>query len=124
MSDDVLNKVGNEVQAAMDAGIISEAVVVYNDTKVNAVDRYLDGDQVEFKAVGRGGTNLQPAFQWIDDNDPDCSLIVALTDLEIGDPGPEPHAPVLWAAYGDPRSVTYLKSTLPWGDVIDVGADA
>jgi predicted metal-dependent peptidase len=124
MSDDVLNKVGNEVQAAMDAGIISEAVVVYNDTKVNAVDRYLDGDQVEFKAVGRGGTDLRPAFKWIDDNDPDCSLIVALTDLEIGDPGPEPHAPVLWAAYGDPRIVTYLKSTLPWGDVIDVGADA
>jgi predicted metal-dependent peptidase len=124
MSDDVLNKVGNEVQAAMDAGIISEAVVVYNDTKVNAVDRYLDGDQVEFKAVGRGGTDLRPAFQWIDENDPDCSLIVALTDLEIGDPGEEPQAPVLWAAYGDPRIVTYLKSTLPWGDVIDVGADA
>jgi predicted metal-dependent peptidase len=124
MSDDVLNKVGNEVQAAMDAGIISEAVVVYNDTRVNAVDRYLDGDQVEFKAVGRGGTDLRPAFKWIDENDPDCSLIVALTDLEIGDPGPEPQAPVLWAAYGDPRIVTYLKSTLPWGDVIDVGTDA
>jgi predicted metal-dependent peptidase len=124
MSDDVLNKVGNEVQAAMDAGIISEAVVVYNDTKVNAVDRYLDGDQVEFKAVGRGGTDLRPAFQWIDDNDPDCSLIVALTDLEIGDPGPEPQAPVLWAAYGSPITVKYLKATLPWGQVLDVGADA
>jgi predicted metal-dependent peptidase len=122
MSDDVLNKVSNEVQAAMDAGVISEAVVVYNDTKVNHVDRYLDGDQIEFKAVGRGGTDLRPAFQWIDDNDPDCSLIVALTDLEIGDPGPEPQAPVLWAAYGSPSTVKYLKAMLPFGDVIDVGA--
>src|SRR5665811_1736881 len=83
MSDPVLAKIAEEVQAAMDDGSISEVVAVYCDTQVNHVDRYIDGDKIEFKAPGRGGTNMRPAFAWVEENEPDVSLIVCCTDLYL-----------------------------------------
>ena len=68
MNDPVLAKIAEEVQAAMDDGAISETVAIYCDTEVKHVDRYIDGDKIEFKAPGRGGTNMIPAFAWIEEN--------------------------------------------------------
>jgi predicted metal-dependent peptidase len=115
----VMTKVANEVQGAIEAGVISEAIVVYADTVVTRVDRYADGELVEFDPKGGGGTDMRPAFQWVEDNEPDATCIVCLTDLEIGNPGVEPVQPTLWAVYNDPRAIKLL--TPPWGEVIDVG---
>ena len=123
MSDPVLAKIAEEVQAAMDDGSISEVVTVYCDTCVNHVDRYIDGDKIEFKAPGRGSTDMKPAFAWVEENEPDVSLVVCCTDLYIGDPGPEPASPALFCAWGDPRIVKQLGNALPWGKVIDCGAE-
>lgn len=116
---DALNKVANEVQAAMDDGAISESIVIYNDAQVNRVDHYVDGDRIEFDPLGGGGTDMKPSFDWAAENEPDASLIVCLSDLEIGDAGDEPAVPVLWCAYNDPRIIAAL--TPPWGKVLDVG---
>jgi predicted metal-dependent peptidase len=116
---DALNKVANEVQAAMDDGAVSESIVIYNDAQVNRVDRYIDGDRIEFDPLGGGGTDMKPSFDWAAANEPDASLIVCLTDLEIGEAGDEPAVPVLWCAYNDPRMIAAL--TPPWGEVLDVG---
>ena len=121
MSDPVLEQIANEVQAAMDDGAINEVVTVYCDTRVNRVDRYVDGDKVVFKAPGRGGTDMVPAFAWVEENDPDASLVVCCTDLYIGNPGPEPSAPALFCAWGDPRTIKQLGNSLPWGKVVDCG---
>ena len=115
-----MTKVANEVQAAIEAGIISEAVVVYADTRVTRVDHYADGDIIEFDPKGGGGTEMAPAFAWVEENEPDASLIVCLTDLEIYDRPIEPAQPTLWAAYNDPRKIKAL--TPAFGEVIDVGA--
>lgn len=116
-------KVANELQAALDDGSISEVILIYCDTEVYHVDRFSDGEKIELAKIRLGGTDMRPAFQWIADNDPDASLIVCLTDLFIGDPGEEPASPVLWCAYGDPRTIQTEGALLPWGKVLDVDAD-
>ena len=121
MDTKALQSVAEEVQAALDDGAIDSVVVVYNDTQVNRVDEYSTGDQIEFDPQGRGGTDLIPGFAHLEERG-DVSMIVAFTDLEIGDPGPEPSVPVLFAAYGYPERVRALLEASPWGAPgIDVG---
>jgi predicted metal-dependent peptidase len=122
MDDIALACVAREAQGALDDGAINEAIVVYGDTRVTRVDRYVSTDQIEFDPKGGGGTDMRPLFDWVAENEPDASLIVNFTDMEIGDPGPEPACPVLFAVTGYPQVVReYLKRT-PWGAAgIDVG---
>ena len=121
MDTEALASVAEEVQAALDDGAINSVVVVYNDTQVNRVDEYNSGDQIEFDPKGRGGTDLKPGFEYFEERG-DVAMLVVFTDMEIGDPGPEPSVPVLFAAYGHPQTVrTYLEAS-PWGAPgIDVG---
>jgi predicted metal-dependent peptidase len=115
--------INTEAQAALDEGIIDEAVVIYGDTRVTRVDTYRSGDQIEFDPRGGGGTRLNPLFDYVRDQLDDVSLIVCFTDMEIGDPGPEPAAPVLFAATGYPDKVRRYLADAPWGAPgIDVGS--
>jgi predicted metal-dependent peptidase len=111
-----LEAIKTETQAALDEGIIDEAVVIYGDTRVTRVDEYRNGDEIEFDPRGGGGTMMKPLFDYVRDM-ADASLIVCFTDLEIeteSQLGPEPDCPVLWAVVGYPQSVKrYLKAT-PW----------
>lgn len=113
-------KVANELQAAMDDGSISETVLIYCDTRVYHVDRFTAEDRIEFGPITHGGTDMRPAFDLIEQEESDASLIICLTDLEIGDPGREPEQPVLWMAYGDPRIIKAYGDRMPWGKVLDV----
>jgi hypothetical protein len=47
---------------------------------------------------------------------------VCLTDLFVGDVGPEPHCPNLWMAYGNPVLIKQLGDQMPWGKVVDMDA--
>jgi predicted metal-dependent peptidase len=122
MDDIALAAISQETQALLDDGIIDEVVAVYGDTQVTRVDEYRTGDDVEFDPRGGGGTNLKPLFAHVAQNVDDATLIVCFTDLDIGDPGPEPHCPVLFAVTGHPVRVrAHLEST-PWNARgIDVG---
>ena len=107
-----------ETQAALDEGIIDQAVVLYGDTQVTRVDEYRNGDEIEFDPRGGGGTVMAPLFKYVADEVDDASLIVAFTDLEIepeSELGPEPHCPVLWAAVGYPANVKQYLAATPWG---------
>jgi predicted metal-dependent peptidase len=123
MDEIALRAISNETQAALDDGAIDELVVVYGDTRLNRVDFYRTGDDIEFRPYGGGGTDLRPLFKYVADEHDDASLIVAFSDLYIGDAGPEPHCPVLWAVTGYPDEVRRLIANAPWGAPgIDVGA--
>ena len=123
MDDIALRCVRTEAQAALDDGVIDEAVVVYGDTRVTRVDTFRTGDDVEFDPRGGGGTDLRPLFKHVAEEHDDASLIVCFTDLYIGDAGPEPHCPVLFAVTGYPDAVRQLIEHAPWGSPgIDVGA--
>lgn len=113
---------GGETQAALDEGAIDKVTVVFADTRVNRIAEYAKGDRIDFTVQGRGGTAFSPAFAWVNENAPDIAAAIYFTDLECDDFGAEPLYPVLWAAYGDPRSIKASAAALPFGECVDVQA--
>jgi len=125
MDDIALGCIETETRAALDEGIIDEAVVVYGDTRVTKVDTYRNGDEIEFDPRGGGGTVLKPLFDYVRDEIEDPTLIVCFTDGYIDDVAAdgEPPCDVLWAYTGYPDAVRSMIETAPWGaPAIDVGS--
>jgi predicted metal-dependent peptidase len=122
MDDRALACIRNELQAALDEHAADEIVVIYNDTRVTRVDHFAQCDELVFDPRGRGGTDLKPAFKYVAEEVGDVSGMLVFTDLEIGDPGPEPECPVLFAVYGYPQYVRQYLANTPWNAPgIDVG---
>jgi predicted metal-dependent peptidase len=123
MDDRALACINVEAQAMLDDGIIDHVVVVYGDTRVTRVDEYTTGDQMEFDPRGGGGTDMKPLFAYAAEFHDDASCIINFTDLHIGDAGPLPACPVLFAVYGSNSvAVASLIERAPWGARgIDVG---
>lgn len=116
----ILAKVGAEVQGALDTGRIDRLTVIFCDTRVTKHDEYVTGDVIDWTVPGRGGTAFSPAFGWINENAPDIQCAIYFTDMQCADYGVAPAYPVLWAAYGDPRTLKPLMSAAPFGECIDV----
>ena len=122
MDEVALACIRTETQAALDDGVLDQVVVVYGDVRVTRVDNFRQGDEIEFDPRGGGGTDLKPLFKHVADEIEDASLIVCFTDMEIGEPGPEPSCPVLFAATGYPDAVRRYLAKAPWGAPgIDIG---
>jgi predicted metal-dependent peptidase len=119
---DALSRAGAEAQAALDEGAVDKITVVYCDAAVQHVDAFLPGDLIEFKPIGRGGTEFAPAFAWLKENEPDVSGAVYVTDLDVcrADFGDEPPFPVLWAVHGDPRELERRLADVPFGECIEI----
>jgi predicted metal-dependent peptidase len=119
-----LKCIEKETQAALDDGVIDEAVIVYGDTRVTKVDSYRTGEEIEFDPCGGGGTMLRPLFDYVAEQVDDASLIVVFTDMEFEDLNSTepPHCPVLFAATGYPEAVRRYLANAPWDSPgIDVG---
>jgi predicted metal-dependent peptidase len=101
---------------------VDKITVVHCDAAVHRVDAFLPGDLIKFQPVGRGGTKFAPAFAWLQENEPDISGAVYLTDLDVysADFGDEPPFPVLWAAHGDPRELMQRMANVPFGECIEI----
>lgn len=113
----LFNQFRAEVQDILDNGKVQEIIVLYCDTKVRGqVQSFTNGDIVEMKTTGGGGTLFSPAIEWFLENEADLSAMIYFTDLQCNDFGPEPHFPVLWAAYG---YESFLKTkTVPFGEIV------
>jgi predicted metal-dependent peptidase len=123
MDEIALRCVNTEASALLDDGIIDHVVVLYGDTRLTREDHFQTGDEMEFDPRGGGGTDMKPLFKHVAEQHDDASMIVCFTDMYIGDAGPEPHCPVLFAATGYPDEVKRLIASAPWGARgIDVGA--
>lgn len=117
ISDYALQAFRAELQAALDDGAADEITVVYCDTAVNKIERYNAHDEVEFSAVGGGGTDFAPAFAWLAENVPEAAAIIFFTDLGCGSFG-KPHAPVLWAC--QPGTSDAMKARVPFGECVQI----
>lgn len=62
--------------------------------------------------LASGGTDFEPAFEYINKNIDDIECVVYLTDLVCNSFGQEPNCPVLWVSTDEPYG------TVPFGDVI------
>jgi predicted metal-dependent peptidase len=71
--------------------------VVYCDSRISGTHTVTpDEYPVELKAVGFGGTDLRPPFDWAIKNVPDAGCIIYLTDLKGSSPEVDPGIPTLW----------------------------
>ena len=123
MDEIALRCVNTEASAMLDDGIIDTVVVLYGDVRLTREDHFQTGDEMEFDPRGGGGTDMKPLFKHVAEQHDDASLIICFTDLYIGDAGPEPHCPVLFAVTGYPDTVKQLIENAPWrARGIDVGA--
>lgn len=90
---------------------------IWCDAAVNRVDEIEDAadlNGVRMKgAVGGGGTDFRPVFDWVDKQNITVDALIYLTDLQGSFPKEAPEYPTIWG--------NILKgSTAPWGDVIDI----
>jgi len=84
-------------------------IVIQHDAVVTKVDEYEAGEWVDdLKVKGRGGTRVQPVFEYIREHDINPDKLIMVTDMGIFDFGePEPWD-TLW--------VSSTKESAPWGD--------
>lgn len=107
-----------ELQAAVDDGCVRKLTVVCCDTSVKAHHEFEEGQRIEFKPMGGGGTKFAPAIKWFEKNEPDISALIYFTDLACSDYGDEPLAPVLWVGYGKANEIHERSKCIPFGEVI------
>jgi len=88
--------------------------VLYFDVVVHRADTYDCGQPIQLSAVGGGGTDFRPCFDWLEEQGVVPQTLVFLTDLCGTFPSAAPNYPVIWAATG--------KRSAPFGEVVPMGA--
>lgn len=99
INERTLNMFSTEIRAICEDSSPKKIHVVYFDSEVLRHDQYEQGQDVEIKPAGGGGTAFQPVFDYIEEKGINPAACVFLTDL-YGDSPTEPHYPVLWATIG------------------------
>ncbi len=122
--EDCLAQACAELQAAFDDSGADHLTVIYCDYEVQRVDRFSQGDLIEYRPRGGGGTAFAPALDHVAEHIPQASAVCYLTDLECspGDFGDDPGAPVIWIYLGYPPRFDELAARAPFGEVIQVTA--
>lgn len=95
ISEKELTVFASELNGIMDTHKVT-VNVLYADAEVNAVDQFTSGDTLEFRAVGGGGTDFRPAFEYNNDHFEDCACFIYFTDMWGAFPDNPPEYPVLW----------------------------
>lgn len=95
---ELLSEFISEIKEAMSIFSIP-VTVIHCDTKVQKVEELTEDDNIV--PVGRGGTNFQPVFDYVNENLDDAKAIVYFTDGDAFDEFKEPSVPVLWAIYNN-----------------------
>ena len=88
------------LNAAADAGQPKRTYVVYRrgDRQKGGVQECTPGQEIDFRPVGRGGTDFRPPFARAASRGWPLAAAIYLTDLEGPFPDREPDYPVLWVA--------------------------
>ena len=76
------------------------------------VDVFDRGQALSFEAVGGGGTDFRPVFDYIKNNSINPACMLYLTDMYGSFPQEAPQYPVLWCATSDIRG--------PFGDTLRI----
>lgn len=71
--------------------------VAYCDHKLQSVEVFEQGDEIQLHARGGGGTAFQPVFDWMREKELEPKAVIYLTDSYGPIPNAPPDCPVLWA---------------------------
>lgn len=118
ITDEMMRTYVSEVSGALDEGITDRLTVVYADDGVRQVDEFVQGDVVQCRTIGGGGTDFRDTFKWINENAPEASAVIYLTDMITTSFGEEPHCATLWAAYLPQHYLNNIK--VPFGTIVPV----
>lgn len=101
VSDKELRHFLGEVNAISEEVRPQTITILYCSMHINHIDVFEQGDEVtQFNHTDRGGTRVQPVFDYVRDNDLPCDQMVYLTDLEIFDWPERVDYPLLWVSSG------------------------
>lgn len=81
------------------------------DTKIHKVREYGPYDRVELEYYGRGGTDFDPVFEWMEKENIHPDALVYLTDGYAAWPMERFDVPTLWC-------ITNEQCTPPWGEIL------
>ena len=110
-----LQKFNDEAAAVIEEAKPEYTLVIQADAKVNGVQRIERGEMFEPAALkGRGGTNFNPVFDYVEAEDVRPACLIYLTDLEGPWPENAPDFPVLWVCTTDKEA--------DWGETIRLDA--
>lgn len=111
VSDEELSYFLGELNAISKDTNPQSITIIPFSSSVGTVKRYEQGEEVEqFQYDDRGGTNVEPVFRYIQENNLEVDHFICLTDLGIYDfPDTIPNYPCLW--------VSTHEGTAPFGEV-------
>lgn len=97
----------------------SKVHVLYCDTSVFHAAEFEPDSEFEFAPkISSGGTQFQPVFDWVAEQEIEPRALIYCTDLECSDSPNEPDYPVLWAVPDSCRVQEFA-----WGEVMEVELD-
>jgi predicted metal-dependent peptidase len=109
ISEQELQLFASEIQEVHKALQPQKLYVVNVDTQIQGnIQEYGPYDKPEFKYVGRGGTEFDPVFKWVEEEHVQLDALVYLTDGYASWPK-DPGYPVLWC-------ITNHDRVPPWGE--------
>jgi predicted metal-dependent peptidase len=119
----MLDKAASVVIDAAEGGKVERLTVIFADTDVRNVQEFDRGDDIRagLDARGGGGTRFDRTFAWIEENAPDATAVIYLTDMICNHWGTDPGIPVLWAVHGDSRKFAAMAERAPFGRAEYVG---
>lgn len=103
-----------EISALRDQLMPELLYVVYCDAAVQRVDEFYKYDEFKIDAIGGGGTDFCPVFEYLQKNHIDPACLVYLTDMYGRFPTKEAPYPVLWCATSEVIA--------PWGRTVMIDA--
>jgi len=111
----MLNQFSAEITGVLEA-YDTETTVIYCDTSINKVEIFKREDlPLTINAIGGGGTDFRPPFNWIEEQGIAPACMIYLTDMYCSSfPDMHPDYPVLWVRYGGGGYEP------PFGDLIDL----
>lgn len=95
-----LNEFASEIDS-IKSMVSKEVLVIYVDSKVNAVESFEPDDELKINPKGGGGTSFRPGFKYIEEQDIEANCVIYFTDGYCDDYPTEPSVDVLWAVYNN-----------------------
>ncbi|MDQ0422327.1 putative metal-dependent peptidase [Peteryoungia aggregata LMG 23059] len=118
INGEILNAFAAEIRAAFGDGAVDRMSVLYADAKVQHVEEFEAGDELDLHPKGGGGTAFSDTFRMIRDRYQTGVATIYLTDLFVCDYGDEPDMPVLWAVHG--RTKDFDNLSVPFGELVNI----
>ena len=104
MTERQLSVIQAELRTIIEDCAPSKVIVVYCDSKINRVDTFAAGEELNLQMCGGGGTDMRKITSYFDGVEERLAGVIIFSDLETPFPAVEPDYQLLWGAVGASRN--------------------